>query len=156
DHGRPGILPRFGARADRRTSRHRPGTGLLIRCSHASFSEQTRFRASARRQSETTQTIFCRRRLPADGSGLYRPLAAGDRASRIPSNPVRATLPDQHGCWRPKMTQTRSTSLLDSRILAPAIGGAFRKLDPRSLARNPVMFVVAVVAALTTVLLLKD
>jgi len=54
------------------------------------------------------------------------------------------------------MTQTRSTSLLDSRILAPAIGGAFRKLDPRSLARNPVMFVVAVVAALTTVLLLKD
>lgn len=54
------------------------------------------------------------------------------------------------------MTQTRSTSLLDSRILVPAIGGAFRKLDPRSLARNPVMFVVAVVAALTTVLLLKD
>src|SRR5690606_27399062 len=55
----------------------------------------------------------------------------------------------------PKMPQTRSTSLLDSRILAPAIGGAFRKLDPRSLARNPVMFVVAVVAALTTDLLLK-
>ena len=38
----------------------------------------------------------------------------------------------------------------------PAIGGAFRKLDPRTLVKNPVMFVVAVVSALTTVLFLKD
>ena len=38
----------------------------------------------------------------------------------------------------------------------PAIGEAFAKLDPRRLARNPVMFVVAVVAALTTLLFLRD
>jgi K+-transporting ATPase ATPase B chain len=54
------------------------------------------------------------------------------------------------------MSKSRSASLLDARILWPAIGGAFRKLDPRSLIRNPVMFVVAVVSALTTVLLVKD
>ena len=54
------------------------------------------------------------------------------------------------------MSQSKSASLLDARILVPALGGAFRKLDPRSLARNPVMFVVAVVSALTTVLLLRD
>ena len=54
------------------------------------------------------------------------------------------------------MSHSRSGSILDARILVPALGGAFRKLDPRSLARNPVMFVVAVVSALTTILLLRD
>ncbi|MBS7707527.1 potassium-transporting ATPase subunit KdpB [Chelatococcus asaccharovorans] len=54
------------------------------------------------------------------------------------------------------MSQSKSTSLIDARILVPAIGDALRKLDPRSLARNPVMFVVAVVSALTTVLLIRD
>lgn len=54
------------------------------------------------------------------------------------------------------MSQSKSASLLDARILVPAIGDAFRKLDPRRLAKNPVMFVVAVVSALTTILLLRD
>jgi K+-transporting ATPase ATPase B chain len=54
------------------------------------------------------------------------------------------------------MSHSKSASLMDSSILLPAIGGAFKKLNPRSLARNPVMFVVAVVSALTTVLFLKD
>nr|WP_026783614.1 potassium-transporting ATPase subunit KdpB [Pleomorphomonas koreensis] len=54
------------------------------------------------------------------------------------------------------MMKSRSASLLDARILVPAIGGAVRKLDPRSLIHNPVMFVVAVVTLLTTVLLAKD
>ncbi|AZO53011.1 MULTISPECIES: potassium-transporting ATPase subunit KdpB [unclassified Mesorhizobium] len=54
------------------------------------------------------------------------------------------------------MSQLKSASIVDARILWPAIGGAFRKLDPRTLARNPVMFVVAVVSALTSVLFVKD
>jgi K+-transporting ATPase ATPase B chain len=54
------------------------------------------------------------------------------------------------------MSQSKSASLMDSRILIPAIGSAFAKLDPRTLARNPVMFVVAVVSTLTTVLFLRD
>ena len=49
-----------------------------------------------------------------------------------------------------------SSTLLDPAILIPAIGGAFRKLDPRVMIRNPVMFVVEVVAALTTVLFIRD
>jgi K+-transporting ATPase ATPase B chain len=54
------------------------------------------------------------------------------------------------------MSQLKSASILDSRILVPAIGAAFTKLNPRTLAKNPVMFVVAVVSALTTVLFLRD
>ncbi|MBB2973310.1 potassium-transporting ATPase subunit KdpB [Mesorhizobium sp. RMAD-H1] len=54
------------------------------------------------------------------------------------------------------MSQSKPASIMNARILIPAIGGAFRKLDPRSLSRNPVMFVVAVVSALTTVLFVKD
>ncbi len=47
-------------------------------------------------------------------------------------------------------------AMLDPAILAPAIGDTFRKLDPRVMWRNPVMFVVEVVATLTTVLFLRD
>ena len=57
-------------------------------------------------------------------------------------------------------TRTRSrdakSSLLDPSILLPAVGQSFRKLDPRAMIRNPVMFVVEVVAALTTILFLRD
>ena len=42
------------------------------------------------------------------------------------------------------------SALTDPKIVMPAIGAAFAKLDPRVLIRNPVMFVVEVVAALTT------
>jgi K+-transporting ATPase ATPase B chain len=48
------------------------------------------------------------------------------------------------------------STLTDPRILIPAIGDAFRKLDPRLMIRNPVMFVVEVVAALTTILFIRD
>ncbi len=54
------------------------------------------------------------------------------------------------------MSQAKSASILDSRILIPAVGAAFTKLNPRTLSKNPVMFVVATVSALTTVLFLRD
>jgi K+-transporting ATPase ATPase B chain len=41
-------------------------------------------------------------------------------------------------------------SLFDKAILAPAIGASFRKLDPRLMIRNPVMFVTQIGAVLTT------
>jgi K+-transporting ATPase ATPase B chain len=47
-------------------------------------------------------------------------------------------------------------SIADPAILIPAMGNAFLKLDPRVMARNPVMFVVEIVAALTTTLFLRD
>ena len=46
--------------------------------------------------------------------------------------------------------------LLEPAALIQAIRGAFRKLDPRLMIRNPVMFVVEVVTILTTVLLVRD
>ncbi len=54
------------------------------------------------------------------------------------------------------MSQSKSASILDSRILVPALAGAFTKLDPRTLSKNPVMFVVATVSVLTTILFLRD
>jgi potassium-transporting ATPase ATP-binding subunit len=52
--------------------------------------------------------------------------------------------------------RTPASALLDPKIVLPAIGSAFAKLDPRSLMRNPVMFVLEVVTALTTVILVRD
>jgi potassium-transporting ATPase ATP-binding subunit len=48
------------------------------------------------------------------------------------------------------------SALLDPKIVLPAIGSAFVKLDPRTLMKNPVMFVLEVVTALTTVILVRD
>jgi len=47
-------------------------------------------------------------------------------------------------------------TMLDPKIVTPAIGAAFAKLDPRVMIKNPVMFVVEIVAALTTVIFLRD
>jgi K+-transporting ATPase ATPase B chain len=53
------------------------------------------------------------------------------------------------------MTQ-RKRSLLDPAIIGPALIASVRKLDPRTLVRNPVMFVVEMVTLLTTVIFLRD
>jgi hypothetical protein len=49
-----------------------------------------------------------------------------------------------------------ASAMLDPRILVPAIKSAFVKLDPRLMIKSPVMFVVEVVAALTTVIFVRD
>jgi len=48
---------------------------------------------------------------------------------------------------------TAPTSMFSAALVVPAMRDAFRKLNPRELARNPVMFVTACVALLLTVLL---
>ncbi|MFF8798784.1 MULTISPECIES: potassium-transporting ATPase subunit KdpB [unclassified Methylobacterium] len=50
----------------------------------------------------------------------------------------------------------KTSSLFAAALVGPALLGSLRKLDPRAMIRNPVMFVVEVVAALTTVLFLRD
>ena len=47
----------------------------------------------------------------------------------------------------------KSHSIFDPAIIVPAIGESFKKLDPRHMVGNPVMFVTEVGAAITTVLL---
>lgn len=48
---------------------------------------------------------------------------------------------------------TAPTSMFSAALVVPAMRDAFRKLNPRELTRNPVMFVTACVALLLTVLL---
>ncbi|MGC1445048.1 MAG: potassium-transporting ATPase subunit B, partial [Xanthobacteraceae bacterium] len=48
------------------------------------------------------------------------------------------------------------SALFDPKIVVPAIGSSFVKLNPRTLMSSPVMFVLEVVTILTTVILLRD
>src|SRR6058998_3697322 len=52
--------------------------------------------------------------------------------------------------------RTPSATLFDQAIVLPAIGQAFIKLDPRTLIKNPVMFVLEIVTALTTAVLVRE
>ncbi|MGE3967507.1 MAG: hypothetical protein AB7F08_04660, partial [Dongiaceae bacterium] len=47
-------------------------------------------------------------------------------------------------------------SLLDPALILPALGDSLRKLDPRGMIRNPVMFTVEVVATLASLALIRD
>src|SRR6476646_5288148 len=48
------------------------------------------------------------------------------------------------------------TALTDPKIVLPAIGSAFAKLDPRTLAKNPVIVVLEIVTIVTTIILIRD
>jgi potassium-transporting ATPase ATP-binding subunit len=56
----------------------------------------------------------------------------------------------------PSSHRRERTPLFNAGIVLPAVRSAFTKLDPRHLMRNPVMFVLEVVSALTTVILMRD
>jgi K+-transporting ATPase ATPase B chain len=54
-------------------------------------------------------------------------------------------------------TIRKSTSaLFDPKVVMPAMVSSFVKLDPRTLIKNPVMFVLEIVTILTTVILVRD
>ena len=52
--------------------------------------------------------------------------------------------------------RTSMSTMLDPKILKPAVTASFAKLDPRLMMKNPVMFVVEIVAVLTTVIFIRD
>src|ERR1700681_1586141 len=62
-----------------------------------------------------------------------------ERFSEVPMDPVA------------QIGQIRKKSLADSAILSRAVLDSFRKLNPRTMVKNPVMFVVEVGAVLTTI-----
>jgi len=66
-----------------------------------------------------------------------------------------AAVPEQRP---PKVRQkaAASSSMFDRAILGQAAGQAFRKLDPRVMFRNPVMFIVEIGCVLTTILFFRD
>src|SRR5882724_5158708 len=53
-------------------------------------------------------------------------------------------------------TSSKSKSLWDAKIVRQALIDSLRKLNPKKMMRNPVMFVVEVGSVITTVLLFKD
>jgi len=53
-------------------------------------------------------------------------------------------------------SQVKSKALTDTKILKIAIVDSFRKLNPRAMVKNPVMFVVEVGALLTSIQLVRD
>ncbi len=53
-------------------------------------------------------------------------------------------------------TKMQALSLFDGAIISRAAGDAVRKLDPRKLARNPVIFVTEVVSLVVTILFVRD
>jgi K+-transporting ATPase ATPase B chain len=67
----------------------------------------------------------------------------------------RLVMPDDPGSLLPKKL-VRSRPLLDPEIVARAVRASFAKLNPLVLVKNPVLFVVEVGAALTTVFLIRD
>ena len=56
----------------------------------------------------------------------------------------------------PSRSPKRSASMFDPAILRRAVTDSFAKLKPRTMARNPVMFVVEVGSLLTTLLFFRD
>jgi K+-transporting ATPase ATPase B chain len=76
---------------------------------------------------------------------------------------IRTTPPDQKPEQKHKQDEAalisrgvRTRPLFDPEIVRRAIKQSFVKLDPRLVAKNPVMFVVEVGAALTTAFVIKD
>src|SRR5271168_1328611 len=55
-----------------------------------------------------------------------------------------------------RASQVKSKSLGDAKIMKVAIVDSFRKLNPRTMVKNPVMFVVEVGALLTSIQLVRD
>src|SRR6201987_2636544 len=54
------------------------------------------------------------------------------------------------------MTTSRKKSLWDSKIVRRASIDAIKKLNPRSMMKNPVMFVVEIGSVITTIYLFRD
>ena len=52
--------------------------------------------------------------------------------------------------------KNKPASLFDKKLVIPALKGAVLKLNPASLAKNPVIFITALVAVLSTVLCIRD
>src|SRR5215472_6069056 len=78
-----------------------------------------------------------------------------DRERGIPMKNVTSTMvgsPDA-GLYK---RQVQPLSLVDSSLLVPALWASIRKLDPRTLVKNPVMFCVEIVSVLTTIFFLRD
>ena len=77
----------------------------------------------------------------------------GTATQRYPLSSLEPAQGDELATQAPHEHATRaaSISIFDGSIVGPAIVSAFAKLDPRNVAKNPVMFVVEIGSVVTTV-----
>ena len=66
------------------------------------------------------------------------------------------TLPPTERAPKVRSKPSTSRSTFDPSIFRPAISGSIRKLDPRTLSKNPVMFIVEVGTLLTTLVFVQE
>ncbi|TML10908.1 MAG: potassium-transporting ATPase subunit B, partial [Actinobacteria bacterium] len=66
------------------------------------------------------------------------------------------TLPPTDRTPKVRSKPSASRSIFDPAIVRPASADSLRKLDPRTLMKNPVMFIVEVGALVTTLLAIRD
>ena len=157
DRRRPDLLP--GPRASGRSSNisrrppGRPSDGRVMSCPFTRFADTSTPAPHSRREGSRADARL--RHHPRPDAGVALVVGCSPTHSPIFSRPDRSRCSQNHKLESP-MSQSKSASIMDARILVPAIGGAFKKLNPRSLAKNPVIFVVAVVSVLTTVLFVRD
>src|SRR5262249_2492586 len=105
------------------------------------------------------------RHVPGDDTALLEPAGWRDRdrgrvdvLPGVESRADRRTLPDDERAGLLMTTNSTSTalSIWDPQIVRRAIWDSFRKLHPRTMARNPVMLVVEVGSVLTTWRFIQD
>jgi len=90
---------------------------------------------------------------PAESRGGDGAAARGTATQRYPLSSLEPPQGDEIPTLAPHEHTTRaaSISIFDGTIVGPAILSAFAKLDPRNVAKNPVMFVVEIGSVVTTV-----
>ena len=86
--------------------------------------------------------------------GRHRHRRRADVLSGAQPRPDRRALHDERGAG--VLMATHTQSIWNPQIVQRAIGDSFRKLHPRTMAKNPVMFVVEVGSVLTTLRLVYD
>src|SRR5580704_12597477 len=78
-------------------------------------------------------------------------------AAPFPPRQTRTGLaPSYKAEHRENAAMAKNQSLWNAQIVRPAIIDSFRKLDPRVMIKNPVMFVVEVGSVVTSVLLIQE
>ena len=109
------------------------------------------------------------RHVPDRRAAVRRPVGRRDRHPLPPAIFPRAVagagrraLPDARrqdlliGDRFPMASKAKPQGLFDGKIIAAAAVDALRKLDPRALAKNPVIFVTEVVSLMVTVFFIRD
>ena len=96
---------------------------------------------------------------PARGlqpSQEVRPSDADTRQPQAGRTPARRTPEVDEGKELAASRKSGAGNIFQAPLVRAAIGESFRKLDPRRVAKNPVMFVVEIGAAITTIVMLQQ